>query len=248
MVRQRHKTHLQSKTQTPTGLSETTSPTASNQCFDNSGINKMSWATQNKWIILAIASGACAAFNGVFAKLTTTELTTSISRSLSTFLHLSSVEGAFEVVLRGAFFGLNLLFNGVMWTLFTQALAKGSSTTQVSIINTSSNFVLTAFLGLVIFSESLPPLWWLGATLLVAGNVIVGRKDETGDSETNADGAANLYDPVPQQRPDLFNDEDDDDDVRGGAKPARQGVDEDIIDLGDLTGPETSNGDGAERR
>lgn len=46
-------------------------------------------------------------------------------------------------------------------------------------MNTSSNFVITAVLGLAIFSESLPPLWWLGAALLVAGNVIIGRKDET---------------------------------------------------------------------
>lgn len=77
------------------------------------------------------------------------------------------------------FFGLNLIFNGVMWTLFTQALAKGNSTTQVSIMNTSSNFVITAMLGLIIFSESLPPLWWVGATLLVAGNVIIGSQDES---------------------------------------------------------------------
>jgi hypothetical protein len=65
-----------------------------------------------------------------------------------------------------------------MWTLFTTALARGNSTTQVSIMNTSSNFVITAILGFVIFSEALPPLWWLGAAMLVAGNVIVGKKDE----------------------------------------------------------------------
>lgn len=65
-----------------------------------------------------------------------------------------------------------------MWTLFTRALKAGHSATQVSIINTSANFLLTALLGLVIFSESLPPLWWAGAALLVAGNVIIGRKDE----------------------------------------------------------------------
>lgn len=29
----------------------------------------MGWARQNQWIVLAVASGACAAFNGVFAKL-----------------------------------------------------------------------------------------------------------------------------------------------------------------------------------
>ena len=49
-------------------------------------------------------------------------------------------------------------------------------------MNTSSNFVLTALLGLAIFSEVLPPLWWLGAAMLVAGNVIIGSKDE-GKSE-----------------------------------------------------------------
>jgi hypothetical protein len=76
------------------------------------------------------------------------------------------------------FFGLNLIFNGVMWALFTKALARGTSTTQVSIINTSSNFMITAILGFIIFSESLPPLWWLGAALLVAGNVIIGQREE----------------------------------------------------------------------
>ncbi len=76
------------------------------------------------------------------------------------------------------FFALNLVFNGIMWALFTRALALGTSTTQVSILNTSSNFMITAVLGFLIFSESLPPLWFLGAALLVAGNVIIGRRDE----------------------------------------------------------------------
>ncbi|KAB5532591.1 hypothetical protein GE09DRAFT_1227773 [Coniochaeta sp. 2T2.1] len=146
--------------------------------------------TRNKWIVLAIASGACAAFNGVFAKLATGELTSSISRSVSHFLHLSAAEGIIEVIVRVIFFGLNLAFNGVMWTLFTQALAKGHSTTQVSIMNTSSNFVLTAVLGFAIFSESLPPLWWLGAAMLVAGNVIIGGKDESASSD-GVDGSSN---------------------------------------------------------
>lgn len=80
-----------------------------------------------------------------------------------------------------------------MWTLFTRALARGHSATQVSIMNTSANFVLTALLGLAIFSESLPPLWWVGAAMLVAGNVIIGRKDEgKADAETTvtAEGVA----------------------------------------------------------
>jgi len=76
-----------------------------------------------------------------------------------------------------------------MWTLFTKALARGTSTTQVSIINTSSNFMITAVLGFIVFSESLPPLWFLGAALLVAGNVIIGRREEDEkDSRSAVDG------------------------------------------------------------
>lgn len=75
-----------------------------------------------------------------------------------------------------------------MWTLFTKALARGTSTTQVSIINTSSNFMVTAILGFLIFSESLPPLWWLGAALLVAGNVIIGRREEDECKKPGEDG------------------------------------------------------------
>jgi hypothetical protein len=74
-----------------------------------------------------------------------------------------------------------------MWTLFTTALARGNSTTQVSIMNTSCNFVITALLGYAIFSEALPPLWWLGAAMLVAGNVIIGRKDEGVPKEEGED-------------------------------------------------------------
>lgn len=47
--------------------------------------------------------------------------------------------------------------------------------------------MITAVLGFIIFSESLPPLWFLGAALLVAGNVIIGRReeDEKGDSSAH---------------------------------------------------------------
>lgn len=46
--------------------------------------------------------------------------------------------------------------------------------------------MVTAVLGALIFSESLPPLWFLGAALLVVGNVIIGRRDE-GDKEDGAE-------------------------------------------------------------
>ncbi|KAI0841435.1 hypothetical protein F5Y06DRAFT_219631 [Hypoxylon sp. FL0890] len=171
-----------------------------------------SWTVRNRWIVFAVASGACAAFNGVFAKLTTNELSTHISEGISGFFGLTNAERVVEIVVRAAFFGLNLAFNGVMWSLFTQALAKGNSTTQVSIMNTSTNFMITALLGLIIFSESLPPLWWVGAAMLVAGNVIIGRgKQEEGDQTAASSEEAE------------YHDDDDNDDVHDAVSAAELG-------------------------
>jgi hypothetical protein len=97
-----------------------------------------------------------------------------------------------------------------MWTLFTQALARGTSTTQVSIMNTSTNFMITAMLGALIFSEVLPPLWWAGAALLVAGNVIVGRKDETKDAGAAAAAEGPTYVPVPTEEEGMLRRDDED--------------------------------------
>ncbi|KAI4129489.1 MAG: hypothetical protein LQ338_002206 [Usnochroma carphineum] len=141
------------------------------------------------WLALAVASGACAAFNGVFAKLTTTHLTTSWSHAISTTLHLSPSNKIIEFLIRGFFFTLNLAFNALMWALFTSALTRASSTTRVSIVNTSANFLLTALLGLAVFSEKLPGMWWVGAGLLVVGNVVIGAKrEEDGQGKGKGDG------------------------------------------------------------
>ncbi|KAK7228795.1 hypothetical protein V2G26_000965 [Clonostachys chloroleuca] len=201
-------------------------PTEMARSDSSTGGGIASWSVRSQWMFFAVASGACAAFNGVFAKLTTTELTTKLSNAIASGLGLSSAERIVEIAVRGIFFALNLTFNGVMWSLFTTALARGTSTTQVSIMNTSTNFMLTAFLGLIIFSESLPPMWWAGAALLVVGNVIIGRKDETKD----ADGAAENEILVQQEEGQSEHEED-------AAPPGiykDEVVDEDVVDLGEI--------------
>jgi len=84
-----------------------------------------------------------------------------------------------------------------MWGLFTAALARGQSSTKVSIVNTSSNFMLTALLGFAIFSEALPAMWWLGAAFLVAGNVVIGRREENAEAPRgSAVGSAAISDGI----------------------------------------------------
>ncbi|TVY12987.1 hypothetical protein LARI1_G008366, partial [Lachnellula arida] len=189
LSQRQHPSHPSSSTSTGTKLVENLQDTRGvKEQEQEQEMEFKDLSRKSQWIALAVLSGACAAFNGVFAKLTTTELTTSFATSIANLLGLGDGEKVVEVIVRGLFFLLNLLFNAIMWTLFTQALARGSSTTRVSILNTSANFMLTAILGFLIFSESLPPLWFLGAALLVAGNVIIGRRDEGEDKEGDGDG------------------------------------------------------------
>ncbi|TKA33780.1 hypothetical protein B0A50_00616 [Salinomyces thailandicus] len=133
---------------------------------------------KSQWLFYAIASGGCAALNGVFAKLTTTQLTTTWATGISHISGFKEPSSFVELFVRGFFFLLNLTFNALMWGLFTRALTLATSTVRVSVINTSANFMLTAVLGSLVFKESLPRLWWLGASFLVAGSVIIGRREE----------------------------------------------------------------------
>ncbi len=79
-------------------------------------------------------------------------------------------------------------------------------------MNTSTNFIVTAMLGIAVFSERLPPLWWLGASLLVAGNVIMGRKNEGEEETAQAEEEEHVL--MPQNGTDgAANKADDDEDV-----------------------------------
>ncbi|CCU74702.1 hypothetical protein BGHDH14_bgh03107 [Blumeria hordei DH14] len=155
------------------------------------------------WIVLSVASGICAALNGAFAKLTTTELTSSLATVLASWISLESFPSLVEAFVR-VFFALNLIFNGIMWTLFTKALARGTSTTQVSILNTSSNFMITGMLGWVIFSEKLSPTWLIGALLLITGSVIIGHR---GESHDDIDGVSKPSSSSSEEYDLLMNDE-----------------------------------------
>jgi drug/metabolite transporter (DMT)-like permease len=65
-----------------------------------------------------------------------------------------------------------------MWSVYTRALAAAPSAVHANVVNTAANFVVAALLGLAVFGERLPPLWWAGAALLVTGTVIIGRRSD----------------------------------------------------------------------
>jgi hypothetical protein len=101
-----------------------------------------------------------------------------------------------------------------MWGLFTRALTLASSTVRVSIINTSANFMVTAVLSAMIFSEKLPGVWWLGAAMLVAGSVIIGMREETEKKSVVAStGASPLLDRDGDANSEGFRDDGEDDET-----------------------------------
>ncbi|TID26056.1 hypothetical protein E2P81_ATG03827 [Venturia nashicola] len=134
---------------------------------------------QSAWQTIAITGGIFAALNGVFAKLTTNDLTSSWSATLSNTLPINA--SLVEVILRIAIGLSSFGLSATMWTFYTKALASSPSAVHVNIVNTTSNFLMTAVLGALIFGEKLPALWFLGAAFLVMGGVIIGRREETGD-------------------------------------------------------------------
>jgi drug/metabolite transporter (DMT)-like permease len=62
--------------------------------------------------------------------------------------------------------------NGVMWSLFVRAMA-GSTSVRASVINNASNYFLSGTAGWLLFGELLPPMWWLGASFICVGLVLV---------------------------------------------------------------------------
>jgi drug/metabolite transporter (DMT)-like permease len=69
-----------------------------------------------------------------------------------------------------------------MWTIYTRALARAPSAIQANVLNTAANFVCAALAGVALFGEKLDRLWWIGASLLIAGTVIIGKRNSEGNT------------------------------------------------------------------
>ena len=118
---------------------------------------------------------------------TTSTQTHSIANWVSHLFGFAESSPFVELPVRVICFLLNLASNAVMWVLFTKALAAATSSTRVSVLNVSANFFVTAILGMLIFSEGLPLGWWLGASLLVAGSVVIGAREGAQENEQSAE-------------------------------------------------------------
>ncbi|KAI8924739.1 hypothetical protein BC831DRAFT_463779, partial [Entophlyctis helioformis] len=84
-------------------------------------------------------------------------------------------------VVRLAFIGCVLLANAAMWKSFTRALSLAPASIHVTILNSAANMVVTGLSGLMLFGEPVKMQWWLGASLVVAGSILMGQEDSANE-------------------------------------------------------------------
>jgi drug/metabolite transporter (DMT)-like permease len=120
------------------------------------------WAT-------AAGSGLCAALAAAAGKLATGEAA-QVDRLAPTV----PLTWWVRVLLLAAHFGAN----GLMWVLFTRALASAPSSLEPTAINTAVNLAASGILGALVFGETLGGGWWVGASLVAVGIVLVQSQSQ----------------------------------------------------------------------
>lgn len=78
---------------------------------------------------------------------------------------------------RMGLFGLMLLLNATMVASFLKSMERNASVT-VTVLSTGSNYVVTGFLGRLIFDERLGSWWLVGSTLICFGMCLIGVSQE----------------------------------------------------------------------
>ena len=85
-----------------------------------------------------------------------------------------------EYAVRILMFVANIFFTGQMWRFYLKALQLGP-TTVAQVVNTAANFVVSAFVGIALFGETIGILWIAGATIAAIGMalfIIDSNEDE----------------------------------------------------------------------
>lgn len=129
----------------------------------------------------ALAAGVCAASGSVCIKGFGDEAyVEGVSKALcATEIEACRVGTMAMAVwaLRALALGGYIFTQGQMWVLFVKALQRLPSITAV-VVNTSANVVASSFLGYILFQEPLPPMWWMGISLMLVGVSLVVTEND----------------------------------------------------------------------
>ncbi|XP_033754097.1 transmembrane protein 42-like isoform X2 [Pecten maximus] len=122
--------------------------------------------------LLALLAGTMAALGSVFAKLAFNG--DIISNGCNSMMD-TTLCSKLKWYLQGLCFGMIFVSNALMWTCFTKSLQLCTSSLEATVINTATNFVVSALIGWMFFQEYLSLKWWLGSILILLGLVLIHR-------------------------------------------------------------------------
>ncbi|XP_021339923.1 transmembrane protein 42-like isoform X2 [Mizuhopecten yessoensis] len=127
--------------------------------------------------LMALLAGTMAALGSVFAKLAFNG--DIILQGCEVVVDIT-VCGKVMWYLQGLCFGLIFVSNALMWTCFTKSLQLCPSSLEATVINTATNFIVSALIGWMFFHEILSLKWWIGSLLILSGLMLIHRgSDQT---------------------------------------------------------------------
>jgi len=116
----------------------------------------------------SVISGFFAALAGFFGKIT---FDANVLDTISSSFHVGPV-------ICQILFGLALVLSNIlMLQNFNRALQASKTTLEASIVNTASNFIFTALIGYLAFSEELSFFWWSGTSLIIIGTYLISTEE-----------------------------------------------------------------------
>ncbi|KAG5470639.1 hypothetical protein LSCM1_01885 [Leishmania martiniquensis] len=130
------------------------------------------------FFVNASIAGVCGALSGVVGKLAVESARVPLLVEWGgRYLQLDRaamemVQAVAPWLLRILCFLMNVFLTASMWRFYLKALSQGP-TPVCQILNTGTNFVVSALAGLVLFAEEVTPMWGAGALLIVLGLALV---------------------------------------------------------------------------
>ncbi|CCW67709.1 unnamed protein product [Phytomonas sp. Hart1] len=146
---------------------------------------------RNDWYYISYAclAGACGALSAVVGKLAVTstnapELANHTLKTLDYYHAYLPIPGvssvimskwmvsALPLVFRSIFLITNVVLTGQMWCFYLKALSVGP-TPVCQILNTGTNFAVSAFVGIFFFLEEVNVMWVCGALMVFVGLALI---------------------------------------------------------------------------
>ena len=85
-------------------------------------------------------------------------------------------------VTRGTLFAILITINSLALGLNLRGMSQMGSTLG-TILSTGTNFSMSAFLGYLLFHEQLTLQWWIGASFIIIGTLLISIGTSTGSTD-----------------------------------------------------------------